>query len=409
MKIWIKYFFGCVLGITMALLLAFDTENAKTLLQFFTDLSIRVGRYFLLPVLFFSMTVAVTKLRTTGKLFRTGFFVVIVGISATVIIMLFGLASVLIINLPRIPISAEKASGIVSLNIPERLLSLFPFNGIAGLLDGAYLFPLYILAGFAGAGFASDTAHAKPAYTLFDSLSKVCYSILSFFIDFLSIGIIAISCTWFISFFDVLSSGAYTGLIILLATDTLLIIGGLLPLLLRLICKETRPYKVLYAIITPILIAFFSGDANLTLSSNLRHAKDSLGIKRRIGAVSLPLFSTFVRSGSALVMVVSFIAVVRSYSSLGISFSDILWLSSASLVISFLLGALPTGGPFVALTLLCTMYGRGFEAGYLLLKPIAFIMCSFSTVIDATVSMFCTYLIAHKEKMIEPRNIRKFI
>lgn len=393
----------------MAFFLPFDVPQFKAVLHFFTELTVRMGRYFLLPVLFFNMTIAITKLRDTGKLLRTGLFTLLTAFALTFITTFIGIISAIIIKLPRIPISVEKLSEPINLNIPERLLSLFPYNGAAGLFEGDFLLPVFILAGFLGAGFASDTIRAKPAFTFFDSLAKISYEVLSFFTDLIAIGIIAVSCTWALTFFETLVSGTFAGLFILLAVDMLIVIIGLLPLLLRFLCGEKHPYKVLFAGIAPIVAGLFSGDVNFSLALNLRHAKDSLGIKRRIGAVSMPLFSVFARGGTSLVIAVSFIAVLRSYSSLGVSLSDVIWLAGMSFGISFCLSAFPSGGPFAALTILCTVYGRGFEAGYLLLKPAAVVICAFAAAIDTAIALFATYYIASREKMVIHKDLKHYV
>lgn len=303
MKIWIKYLLGCALGLLMAAFFSFESTLATSLLHFFTEFSIRAGRYMLLPLLFFSMTVAVCKLYESNQLLKILLRILVTGFAVSALLVVIGLVSVIFVKLPRIPISVEKVSQTTSLNLKAALLSIFPYNGINGLLDGVFLLPLYVLAGFAGAGFASDRIRAKAAFTLFDSLSNVCYQILCFFTDIIAVGMIAITCTWTITFFDVIQSGTYNGLFILLIVDFVLVTAGILPLMLRLICKEPHPYKVLYASITSILAAFFSGDANFVLPLNIRHAHESLGIRRRNGIITLPVFSTFVRSGSALSLI----------------------------------------------------------------------------------------------------------
>jgi Na+/H+-dicarboxylate symporter len=409
MKIWIKYLLGVTLGILMAIIIPFTSVTASNLLQFFTELSLRAGRYFLLPLLFFSMTVAVCEVRDSGKLMKTVIRIGLTGLSVTAILVVLGLASALIIKLPRIPISVEKVNQTLSLDIPQKLLSLFPYNGFGALTDGAFLLPLYVFAGFAGAGFASDRLKAKPAFTFFDSMSKISYLILSFFTDALAIGMIAISCTWTLTFLDVIKSGVYNSLILMLTIELLLVIGIILPLLLKLVCKELHPYKVLYASITSLLSAFFSGDSNFTLPANLRHAKESLGIRRRSNVITLPILSAFFRSGAAMTITISFVVILRSYSSLGISFSDVMWIAGYAFGISLLLGALPTGGPYIALTILCTLYGRGFEAGYLLLKPAAPIICAYAAAIDAACNMFCAYYIGSKQHMIEHKEVKYYI
>ena len=206
MKIWIKYLIGCSLGILMAFFLPANQAGVKIVVRFFNELTIRTGRYFLIPVLFFGMTISITKLRETGKLLHTGLRIALCSVVITLIGTVLGIVSGLIVKLPRIPISVEKISDPVRLDIPACLLSLFPYNGISGLLDGSFLLPMCVLAGFIGASFASDNLKAKPALVLFDSLAKISYSVLSFFTDFIAIGMIAVSCSWAIIFFDILSS-----------------------------------------------------------------------------------------------------------------------------------------------------------------------------------------------------------
>ena len=99
----------------------------------------------------------------------------------------------------------------------------------------------------------------------------------------------------------------------------------------------------------------------------------------------------------------------RSYSSLNIPFSDILWITATSFGISFLLGGFPAGGAFVSLTVLCTLYSRSFETGFLLLKPAAPIICSFAAAFDVLTAMFGSYIVAVKTKCIEHHGIKHFI
>jgi len=147
----------------------------------------------------------------------------------------------------------------------------------------------------------------------------------------------------------------------------------------------------------------------MTLPVLLRHTNESLGVRRRISSVTLPMFSIFGRGGSALVVTVSFIVILKSYSSLGISFSDMVWLIGAAILISFFLGRFPSGGTFIALAAICALYGRGFEAGYLILKPAAFFLGSVAAAIDALTALAGTYIVGKKWDMVNHRDLRFFI
>ena len=232
---------------------------------------------------------------------------------------------------------------------------------------------------------------------------------MSFFIEWLSVGMIAISAWWMFSARSVFASGTYTPLFIMLLVDFVLVLGLIYPLILYFLCNDQHPYHAIYACITPIITAFFSGDSNLSLQVNLRHARESLGVHQPSSDVTIPLFSIFARGGSALVTTICFVMILRSYSSLGFAFFDILWIFGASLAISFALSSLPTGGTFAALTILCTIYSRGFESGYLLLRPAAPVFCSFAAAFDAVSAIFGSYVVAVKTRQFEHVELKHFI
>jgi Na+/H+-dicarboxylate symporter len=165
----------------------------------------------------------------------------------------------------------------------------------------------------------------------------------------------------------------------------------------------------LYASIAPALLALVGNDANLTLPLTIRHGKESLGIRRRTSGFTFPIFSIFARGGSALVSVISFVVIWRSYSSLNIPFGDILWIFGFSFIFSFMLGGLPSGCAFVLVTILCQNYARGFETSFLLLKPAALMISSFAMLFDTVTAMFGSYLISVKNKTIEHHRAQHFI
>lgn len=409
MKIWIKYILAASLGILAAFLLPFNISNVQKTIDFLTEMSLRFGRYMLLPFLFFSMTLAIYKLRNTGKLFHTTAYVVAISLISSLLLVVLGVITTLMIKLPRIPISVEKMTSSANLDIPTRLMELLPYSSFSVFLDGSFLLPLFIFAGFIGAGCASDANASKLTVNLLDSLSKVFFAVMSFFVDMFAFAIIFITCTWTLAFKDILRSGVFTPLILLLAGEFVLIALIVYPLVLKLFFKEKTPYRVLYASIASLVAAFFSADINISLGVAIKHLKESLGVKRRIAAVAAPVFSVFARGGTALVTATAFIVILRSYSGLAIPFAEIVWIAFISFLISFFLGGIPIGGAFLSLTVLCTLYGRGFDATYLLLKPIAFILGSFATAIDASTMIFGSYLVGSRLKLNEYRELKKYI
>ncbi len=409
MKLWIKYLIAIILGIATAFILPSQSPLVSSILSSVSEFAVRFGRYTLLPLLFFGISTAVFKLRSSKMLAKTAVWTLVTILGSTLILTVLALLSILIVKLPRIPITGEKMSNLPALDLKSLVMQFFPYSGFEAVLHGAYLLPCFIFAGFAGAGCTTDQTSSKPVIQFLESAAKLCYSIMSFFIEWLCVGMIAISAYWIVTARSIFTAGTYTPLFIMLLVDFILVFGLIYPLIIRFLCNDQHPHHVMYACITPIISAFFSGDSNLSIPVNLRHVRESLGAHQSVADVSIPLFSIFARGGTALVNSICFVMILRSYSSLGYSAFDILWIFVAAFTISLVLSSLPSGGTFIALTILCTMYGRGFEAGYLLLRPAAPVFCSFAAAFDAVSAVFGTYVVAVKTKQFEHVEVKHFI
>ncbi len=409
MKVWIKYLIGIALGVITALLLPADSVSAASVITFLTDLFVRFGRYLVVPIVFSSAIISINKLRTSKILLKStawtsGFIVV-----SSLMLALVGLLSILIVKLPRIPITNELAGEVAGIDVKALILRLFPDSSFSALKEGSFLLVSFLFGCLIGWESASDLTAFKPIFALADSFSQLFYHISVFFTELMAVFSIAIMCNWTITFRAAFATGIYTPLIVMLFCDFILIAGVIYPIIIRFVCHDPHPYRVLYASLAPMMLSFISGDSNLVLPLTIRHGKESLGIKRRSSGFTYPLFSVFARGGSALVVIISFIMIWRSYTALAISFSDISWLFFTAFGLSFLLGAIPRGGAFILLTIICTKYGKGFETSYLLLQPAAVIMCSFATLLDTVTAMFGSYVVSVKTKMVEHHKIHHFI
>ncbi len=409
MKIWIKYAAGILIGILFALVAPSETPSFVETIDIITSMVVQFGRYSLYPLLFFSFAVAVYELRESKSLFRLGAITAGVISISSIFLAVIGLFAVLARNPSRIPIFVEATGEIEKIGVANSLLQLFPSSAFEALANGAFILPLCIFAGFAGAGATVDKNTSKPAMTMFDSLSRISYAVMTFFVDILSVGMIALGVNWMIQYRSMLASRVYWDFILLLLVCLFAVGLVLYPLILRLVCGKINPYRVLYAGIAPVIAAFFSGDATMTLPVLLRHANESMGVRRRVTSVTLPLFSVFARGGTALTVIISFVVILKSYSSLGIAAADMLWILIAATILSFFLGRFSSGGAYIALAALCSLYGRGFESGYLILKPAAFFIGSVAAALDALTAITGSYIIAKKTDVLHHRDLRFYI
>ncbi len=409
MKLWIKYIIGIILGIAAYYILPVDSPVVSQFIEGASEFSIRFGRYTLVPMLLFGISYSFFKLRETKQLTKTIFWTFSGIISSTLALLCLGIISIIIIKIPRFQITGEKITEIPTIDIKNLIMQMFPYSSFDAINGGMFVLPVFVLAGFFGAGCASDKIASKPIISLIESATKLCYTVSNFFVEWISAGMIAITCYWFIQARGFFKSNIFVPLSLMLLVDLILFAVVICPVALKLFCRDPKPFNVLYASICPVIAAFFSADSNFSLQVNMHHGRGSLGIHEQTNNFVYPLFSVFGRGGTALVISICFVTILRSYSLLGFVFSDIIWLFVTSFGISFVLGAIPSGGTFLAIGVLCTIYGRGFEAGYLLLRTAAPILCSFAAAFDAVSAMYGSYLTAVKTKSFEHIELKHFV
>jgi Na+/H+-dicarboxylate symporter len=410
MKIWIKLLIGAVLGVIIGLYLPSDNQAIGKNIAWLGDLAIRLGRYCLVPMLVFSLTIAVYELRQDGQFWTLLLKTFLVIIFSSAFVISAGILVTLVIPPARIPILIEEQAEAISLNTADSVLQLFPSNMFAAVFgEGISLLPILVFAFFLGMGLSYDRNYTKPVMAMVDSLSRIFYYIAAFFSEILGMVMIVLSAYWAIRFKSVLRADIFKDLIILLGISSAVLGFGILPLFLYLLRPKTNPWVILYGSLGQALAGFFSGDINFTLPVIFRHVKENLGARRRSNTITVSLFAVFGRAGSAMVAAAAFIVIINSYSSLGITMQDIFVIASRALLISFLLAGHPGGGAYIALAVLCQGYGRGFEAGYLILKSLAFYLIAVGTFLDVMISSIASYGIARSSGFQEDRDIGHFV
>jgi Na+/H+-dicarboxylate symporter len=410
MKVWIKLLAGSILGIVLGSFLPADNQRVLSALVWLEKLSLGIGRYAAVPILVFSLTVAVYELRQDGQFWMLVLknFIIIAG--ASLFVVSSGIFVTLIFQPSRIPILIEEQLEAIGLDVSQNIIDLFPSNMLSALTGGGiYLLPACVFAFFLGMGLSYDRNYTKPVLSLADSLSRIFYHVASFFSEILGFIMIILSCYWAIRFHAVLKTDVFRDLIILLAVFSVVLGFGIIPLFLYFLRPTTNPWKVLYGSLGPAMAAFFSGDINFSLPILLRHTKENFGVRRRSNSVTLTLFAAFCRAGSAMVAAAVFIVIIKSYSSLGITMRDVISIAVRAIGISFLLARHPGDGAYTALAVLCMGYGKGFEAGYLILKPLAFYLVAIGTFLDVTICSFAAYAVARISGFQEEGNLVHFI
>ncbi|MDR3356047.1 MAG: cation:dicarboxylase symporter family transporter [Spirochaetaceae bacterium] len=408
MRVWIKLIIGSVFGLLLGFLLPENHPVVTNMFAFLQKLAIGIGRYTALPVIVFSLTIGIYELRQDGKFWSLLVRAVLLLSGVSVFVIALGIGVTLFFPPGRIPVLIEQQSGELLFSPAQNVLDIFSPNMLSVLFtDGVYIFPLCVFAFFLASGLRYDRNYTKPVLSLIDSLSRIFFHIAAFFSEMLGLLIIVLSAYWALQYREVIGTGVFVSVMRMLLLYSAVLVFVVLPALLFFI--KRAPWKALYGCLGPAIAAFFSGDYNFSVPVLTTHMKNNLGIRRRSGSVTFALFSTFGRSGSAMVACVAFIVIIKSYSSLGIPGSGILNIGITAFFLSFLLARNSSDAAFTALAVLCMRYGHGFETGYLILKPIAFYLISIGTFIDIVINALGSFTIAGISGFQEEKSVKRFI
>ena len=80
-----------------------------------------------------------------------------------------------------------------------------------------------------------------------------------------------------------------------------------------------------------------------------------------------------------------------------------------SFIVSFVLGAVPGNGAFFSVFMLCGIYAKGLQEGYLILRTIAPLLVSLGAFIDVIASALVSLLIAREENVWTEVETENFI
>jgi Na+/H+-dicarboxylate symporter len=410
MKVWLKLLIGAGLGIAAGHYLPFENESLWNALVWLEDFAIQIGTYTVVPLLFFTAVISFYELRQDNRLAGLVAKTILFILLGTVVIISLGIAVTLVFPPARIPILIEEQNELITLDWVAGIRELLPANAISIFTGGAnFLLPLWIFSFFFALGLAYDRNYTKPVISLLDSLSRIFYQVTSIFCEILSFVMIILSAYWMVKFREALQAEVFHNLILLLGIWSGVLAFIIMPLLLYLLRPRTNPWKAVYAVIGPAIAAFFSGNVNFTLPLLYRHAKENLGIQRRSNVVTITLFTSFGRAGSAMIAAMAFIIIIKSYSSLGITSMDVVSIILRSILISLFLTRHPGGGANAALAVLCTGFGKGFQAGYLILKPVAFYLVALGTFLDVMFALYASFAVAKTSGFQEDRPLGRFV
>jgi len=407
MKIWIKYLIATLIGAIAGSVMPLGDGSTLNVLA---QVLMNVGRYVLLPLTFFSVAVASFELHEERRLHRVWLKTALVAVASVIAFSLIGLAGAIALSPGRIPLSTDSIHPVDAI---PRLLdiagSVVAEDAFSTLRRFDFIVPAAIFAIILGLAFSFDRTATKPVVTFFDSMSRILWQINSFFVEIFPLPLIVLAAARTVSIARTPRLAVFASLFGAVAIETAVAVLVIIPLALWLSDRKANPYKTVFALVAPALAGLASGHGYVQAGAAAKHLKESLGVRRRAGAIALPFALALGRAGTAMVTATAFVTVLNSYSNLGLGPSAFFWVILAVPACALLLGAAPSAGPITAIAALCGAYGRGFESGYILLVPVALPLAMAAGFIDALVSACVVQAVARSEGFAHAKELRHFI
>lgn len=388
MKTWIQVLAGVVTGVLLGILLPANNIAIEIINQI-TQIFLSAGRYIVLPLVLFSMIVSVCQLQRE-KQFGINILKA-VGVTAlfTLLLVFIGLISSLIFTPGKIPVVIDSLVAVDVPGITELIEDTIPGNifTISQLsFDGEnYQFiPLFFFAIVIGYFLTKSTKEeVEPTFNLVDSLSRIFYKINQYFLRLSFLWSALFTATYVIRIKSIEDLTTFIPLTVMLLVLATVIIFVIYPIIFYNFCGKRNLFKYMISELPSIITAIVTGDQFFTLTQVIPSQKNNFKIKRKSSGFNIPFLTLFSKSGTALVSVVSFIVILKSFSSLEITLTQIVWVVSWSFLISFALPTKALGSSIASLFILCSMYGNGgLEDSYIILSPAFPIIMAITTVLN---------------------------
>lgn len=405
MKIWIKYLLTICLGIALGTFIPIP-DSFITLIQ---SIAIGITLIILYPLELFSAAIGIYELHEEKRLLKISLRAILYALIFIVSATLLGIVISFFAPVIRIQLGEKIGTTPGLLALGEILQKFFPTTIIDIFVNSHFILPLFMVTLFIGLSFSSNKHAGKVMLNVFESASELLWNINSFIIEILPFLFVFIAASVTRSLLAIKDFSNYAKLFQIILIETILYIFGIIPLAIYIKRQKRNPYKILYGMLATGLSALFIPHAFASVTTGIKHLKESLGIRRRINATTLPLALTFGRAGTVLISTTAFIVVLSSYSQIGLTVQSIFWILLWLPITGLLSGASANFGVLSAIAFVCSIYGRGFESGFVLLLPIALPLFLIGNLMDAVTYMTIVYCSSIGEEDVVEHEIRHFI
>lgn len=358
---------------------------------------IRITSYAFIPFLITSLIAGVGKLLESKEWRKFSFNNILFIIGGNLVLSLLGGIFVFLYSPSRIKIIQQfqnhqeinSWNETISYFLPENTLSLLFSPDIK-------LLPLYIFLIALGITLFLSQKEGVLLREILESSARVIYKLNSFVINISFISFFFLSGFFLFRIKELFIYSSFLPLILYLFITSAILIFGLLPIVGRSLFGYKKTYSFLFSFKKTFIYSFLSGDRLSSLAFMLKESRENFLIPRHFSSIQAPLYALFFRGGNAFVSVITFVTLMRSYSSLFIGLDQIFLASLAIFAISFIL--FDTKSIFLlGMAFLSAYYGGNLEQSYLNLIPVIGILAGISALLDTILTAY--FLVGMSESL----------
>lgn len=349
LKLWQQIFLGMILGVFSGIILKDNAQYLKP----FGDIFINMIKMIVVPLIFFSISSAITSMEQSHSLGRIGGRSILIYLVSTAIAIIIGITLANIFD-PSNGVTNTTMFGEAnnstkqSVSFTQTFVSLIPTNPIKAMAEGNVL-QIIVFALFLGTAVNVAGKKVKKVANALNEVAEVIYSLTGLIMKFAPFGVFALI-GWVVGTQDaeILKSLVKVVIVVISACilHAILVYSIFIKCLARL-----NPITFFKKIIDAQVLAFSTSSSSATLPLTMKVAEEKLGVSKGTANFVLPLGSTVNMDGTAIYLGISTVFVA------GIVGVDLTMSDYIAVVLTATLASIGAAGiPGVALVMMSMVF-----------------------------------------------------
>lgn len=375
---------------------------------------VKMLKMIVVPLIFFSLFQGASSL-PLKKFGSIGIKVIALYMITSLLAAITGTVFALVINPGKEGIVLEAPAAIpgaaaptssVAVSLADTFLSMFE-NPFKALADGNFL-AIIVFAIMAGLALRvilddnedGDTSALELVVNFSATINRILFVMVDWIMDYAPIGILALTIVNFTKYGPDLAGpyfniavGVIVGILLMIA----LVYSGLI-----LVLTRTNPLKFFKFAQEAMITAFVTRSSGATLPVTLKTAIDDLKIRKEMAEFSLPLGATINMDGVCIHLPM-FAILAANLFGVELGFSSLLVLVITTVLAAVGAGGVPGGSLMLLYIILNSMSLTEMQISQIVAFALGInpILDMFETMNNVTGDLACTYIVAHKEGMVE--------